>query len=86
MGLALLALKRKSARLVSHILLMPAYWLLISFATYRAVWQVVTRQFAWEKTEHGVSKFVRAQTRQRTWPRHCAGATPLHPYRRAGQP
>lgn len=35
-----------------HALLMPAYWLLISLAGYRALWQLATDPFAWEKTPH----------------------------------
>ena len=34
---------------------MPLYWLLISGAAYRAIWQFMTDRFGWEKTEHGVS-------------------------------
>ena len=34
---------------------MPLYWLLISAAAYRAVWQFMTARFEWEKTEHGVA-------------------------------
>jgi hypothetical protein len=30
-----------------------AYWLLISMAAYRALWQFATARFEWEKTEHG---------------------------------
>ena len=32
---------------------MPLYWLLISAAAYRALWQFLTARFEWEKTEHG---------------------------------
>ena len=35
--------------------LMPLYWLLISGAAYRAIWQFMTGRFGWVKTEHGVS-------------------------------
>ena len=38
----------------------PFYWLLISVAAYRALGQLITRPFHWEKTEHGTS----AQTPQ----------------------
>lgn len=55
MTLSLMALGAKNARFIPHILLMPAYWLLISLAAYRALLQLVTRPFHWEKTEHGVS-------------------------------
>ena len=34
---------------------MPIYWLLISAAAYRALWQFVTARFEWEKTEHGLA-------------------------------
>jgi hypothetical protein len=33
---------------------MPLYWLLISVAAYRALWQFMTAPFTWEKTEHGL--------------------------------
>ncbi|HSZ73968.1 MAG TPA: glycosyltransferase, partial [Rhizomicrobium sp.] len=38
----------------------PFYWLLISVAAYRALWQLVTRPFHWEKTQHGTSNFPAA--------------------------
>ena len=54
MTLALLAARRRGLfRLSWHVLLMPLYWLLISAAAYRALWQFVTAPFKWEKTEHG---------------------------------
>lgn len=54
MGLALLAARgRGLSRLLWHVPLMPLYWLLISVAAYRALWQFVTAPFKWEKTEHG---------------------------------
>lgn len=31
---------------------MPVYWLMISFAAYRALWQLLRRPFYWEKTVH----------------------------------
>jgi glycosyltransferase XagB len=34
----------------------PFYWLLHSIASYRALWQLITRPFYWEKTDHGISK------------------------------
>lgn len=33
-------------------LLMPVYWLLISFAAYRAMLQLATQPYRWEKTQH----------------------------------
>lgn len=61
MGLALLALRWRGARLAPHILFMPFYWLLISLAAYRALYQLVRAPFHWEKTEHGLSRMVAAQ-------------------------
>jgi hypothetical protein len=31
---------------------MPLYWLAISLAAYRALWQLGRAPFYWEKTEH----------------------------------
>jgi cellulose synthase/poly-beta-1,6-N-acetylglucosamine synthase-like glycosyltransferase len=39
--------------LALHALAMPLYWLLISFAAYRAVYQFIRAPYLWEKTEHG---------------------------------
>jgi cellulose synthase/poly-beta-1,6-N-acetylglucosamine synthase-like glycosyltransferase len=35
----------------------PFYWLLISGAGARALWQLVARPWHWDKTAHGLSKF-----------------------------
>jgi cellulose synthase/poly-beta-1,6-N-acetylglucosamine synthase-like glycosyltransferase len=43
-----------SFRLVKHALLTPIYWMLMSVAAYKAAWQLATRPFYWEKTEHGL--------------------------------
>ena len=57
MALGFLALKRRGMpKLLVQVPLMPLYWLLISGAAYRAIWQFMTDRFAWEKTEHGVSR------------------------------
>jgi len=64
MGLGLLAVRRRFHRvLLLQISLMPLYWLLISAAAYRALWQFMTARFVWEKTEHGASP-PRSATRQ----------------------
>jgi glycosyltransferase XagB len=34
------------------------YWMIISVATYRGLWQLLRNPFYWEKTQHGVSKQV----------------------------
>jgi hypothetical protein len=33
----------------------PFYWLLHSAAAYMALWQLFTKPFYWEKTEHGLT-------------------------------
>lgn len=54
--LSLLAgFKRRSYRLVAYALLSPLYWLLHSVASYKAAWQLVTKPFYWEKTQHGLT-------------------------------
>ncbi len=40
-----------------YALLVPFYWLLISAAAYRALWQLVRNPWHWEKTPHGTSRF-----------------------------
>lgn len=50
---ALAVARRGRADLALHALLMPAYWLLISVAGYRALIQLVRAPYLWEKTEHG---------------------------------
>ena len=63
MALSLITLRRGALRFAPHVLFMPAYWLLISFAAYRALLQLINRPFYWEKTEHGVSRYVTAPSR-----------------------
>ncbi|MCO7220758.1 glycosyltransferase, partial [Klenkia sp. PcliD-1-E] len=47
--------KRRSYRLVAYALISPLYWLLHSIASYKAAWQLVTKPFYWEKTQHGLT-------------------------------
>lgn len=49
-------LKQRRYHFVPLALTMPLYWLLISAAAWRGLWQLMTRPFYWEKTLHGVSK------------------------------
>jgi len=42
--------------LVPFSLTMFGYWVLISIAAYRGLWQLVRHPFYWEKTQHGLSK------------------------------
>jgi len=38
-----------------------AYWVLISVAAYKGLWQLVRDPFFWEKTQHGISRHGAAQ-------------------------
>jgi hypothetical protein len=49
------AFKRKRYGLVIWSLLNPVYWILHSVASYKALWQLITRPHYWEKTTHGIS-------------------------------
>lgn len=46
---------RGDGKLSLHGLWVPLYWLLISVAAYRGLWQLITKPFYWEKTAHGAS-------------------------------
>jgi cellulose synthase/poly-beta-1,6-N-acetylglucosamine synthase-like glycosyltransferase len=48
--------RRGRKRLALEALMMPAYWLLISLAAHRALYQLVREPYLWEKTPHGVSR------------------------------
>jgi cellulose synthase/poly-beta-1,6-N-acetylglucosamine synthase-like glycosyltransferase len=37
------------------------YWVLISIAAYKALWQLLRNPFFWEKTQHGMSRYGAAQ-------------------------
>jgi cellulose synthase/poly-beta-1,6-N-acetylglucosamine synthase-like glycosyltransferase len=39
--------------------LMPVYWLLLSIAAWRALFQLIRDPYAWEKTEHGLARSSR---------------------------
>jgi glycosyltransferase XagB len=49
------SVRRRGHRLVLSALMMPIYWLLISLAAYRAIWQLYWDPFRWEKTPHGLA-------------------------------
>jgi len=50
------ATQRGLRPLILSALAMPVYWLLISFGSYKALAQLVSRPFHWEKTDHGLSR------------------------------
>jgi len=47
---------RKNYALMPFALLNPVYWLLHSIAAYKALGQLFTKPFYWEKTQHGITK------------------------------
>lgn len=49
-------LKRRYYSLIPMALLMPFYWLLISFAAWKGFIQLFTKPFYWEKTNHGLCR------------------------------
>jgi cellulose synthase/poly-beta-1,6-N-acetylglucosamine synthase-like glycosyltransferase len=72
MGLGYLTVRARGLKsLLSQVALMPLYWLLVSAAAYRAIWQFVTARFTWEKTEHGLTRQI---------------SNPIHQLNVAGQP
>lgn len=48
--------RRRWLALTPHGLAAPVYWLLISLAAYRGLWQLVVRPWHWDKTEHGLTR------------------------------
>jgi cellulose synthase/poly-beta-1,6-N-acetylglucosamine synthase-like glycosyltransferase len=40
------------------------YWVLMSISAWKGAWQLVTRPFYWEKTNHGLSKHTAAEVAQ----------------------
>jgi hypothetical protein len=61
MALAALAVCRRGrVTLAFDVALMPLYWLLISYAAYRALPQVLRDPYLWEKTPHAARSRGRA--------------------------
>jgi cellulose synthase/poly-beta-1,6-N-acetylglucosamine synthase-like glycosyltransferase len=55
---------RQARRLLPELLFIPFYWLMISAACYRAVYQLVKAPHYWEKTEHGLSRLPARRKRR----------------------
>ncbi len=49
------AFRRKNFALIWISLINPLYWLLHSIASYKALWQLITKPHYWEKTTHGLA-------------------------------
>lgn len=48
--------KRRYYELILFSIANPIYWLMHSIAAYKGPWQLITKPFYWEKTDHGLSK------------------------------
>jgi hypothetical protein len=68
------AVRRGRLKLAFHALLMPVYWLAISLAAYRALRELVTAPYYWDKTEHFLSAAGSAETGGRLKRRSAARA------------
>ncbi len=56
-----IALRRRPMPMVwLDLATLPVYWLMISIAAHRAIWQLATDPFVWEKTEHGRDRTAEA--------------------------
>ncbi len=51
------AFKRHLYYLIPFGLTMPLYWLMMSVAAYKALWQLIHNPFYWEKTLHGITSY-----------------------------
>jgi cellulose synthase/poly-beta-1,6-N-acetylglucosamine synthase-like glycosyltransferase len=47
--------KRGTFNLTLWAILNPIYWILHSIASYKGLWQLITKPHYWEKTEHGLT-------------------------------
>jgi glycosyltransferase XagB len=44
--------------LIPYSFTIPGYWILISIAAYKGLWQLLRNPFYWEKTRHGLSRYA----------------------------
>jgi cellulose synthase/poly-beta-1,6-N-acetylglucosamine synthase-like glycosyltransferase len=51
-------IRRGWLNLIPYSLTAFGYWVMLSIATYRGLWQLLRNPFYWEKTHHGVSQYV----------------------------
>lgn len=58
-SVALHSKKSKWEKMEKAILLFPFYWFLHSIASFKAVWQLITKPHYWEKTNHGITKSIK---------------------------
>jgi cellulose synthase/poly-beta-1,6-N-acetylglucosamine synthase-like glycosyltransferase len=58
--------RRRMLNCAWALLLMPVYWLLLSLAAWRALFQLLRDPYRWEKTEHGLARTSRLADRDRS--------------------
>ena len=62
--LGLLGLMRRGLESTAWVLLLtPVYWLMLSLAAWRALYQLIVAPYAWEKTAHGLARTSHRATR-----------------------
>ena len=54
-------IRRGWLNLIPFSLTLAGYWVLISIAAYKGLWQLIRDPFFWEKTQHGLSRHHAAQ-------------------------
>ncbi|NOY66637.1 MAG: glycosyltransferase [Gammaproteobacteria bacterium] len=59
------AFKRHLYSLIPFGLTMPFYWLMMSVAAYKALWQLIHNPFYWEKTLHGITNYNSDETEEK---------------------
>jgi cellulose synthase/poly-beta-1,6-N-acetylglucosamine synthase-like glycosyltransferase len=50
--------KRHYYKVMPWAVTVPFYWMLMSWAAYKGLWQLIFNPFYWEKTHHGLTKFA----------------------------
>lgn len=61
-AIAVAALRHRSMWwLIPELALLPVYWLTMSIAAVRALWQLAHAPSVWEKTEHGLTRMDKAR-------------------------
>ncbi len=69
---AVLGLHRRGLRrLLPWVLLLPIYYLLISFAAWRSLVELARDPFGWNKTDHGLARTSRRRTLKSASTRHA---------------
>lgn len=76
----LVAVKRRGwSTLWPHALLMPLYYVLVSIAAWRGLWELVFAPHRWNKTEHGLARTSRARALPPQNDKSLVGAVGLEP-------